>query len=120
MKTNIPEEESLTTIIKDIEKMIRNFMNWILNIVNKVGYIIATILKSWKKIVLVGIVGGAIGASSLLIFPREYASDLVIRTYIDANEQLFTDVEYLNTLMEANRHDKVASLLGLSVDKIKK
>lgn len=120
MKTNIPEEESLTTIIRDIEKLMRNFMKWVLNIFNKIGDMIVALFKSWKKLVLVGLIGGGIGASTLLIVPREYASDLVIRTYIDANEQLFTDIEYLNTLIEADRHDKVADLLNLSVDKIKK
>ena len=120
MKTNIPEEESMTTVIRDIEKLIRSCMKWVKNIFKKLAHIFVTLLNSWKKLVLIGLLGGAIGASTLLVFQREYASDLVLRTYIDANEQLFTDVEYLNTLLEANRHDKVSELLDISIDKVKK
>ncbi|MEQ8624178.1 MAG: hypothetical protein RJQ00_04970 [Vicingaceae bacterium] len=120
MKTNIPEEESLTTVIRDIQHLIQTFMKWVLNILKKIGAVIGTLFSSWKKLAFFGLIGGALGASSLLIIPREYASDLVVRTYIDANEQLFTDIEYINTLIQADRYDDVKNLLGLDVEKIKK
>lgn len=120
MKTNIPEEETLTPIIKDLEllskklsKVFSNFINIIINWIGKV-------FLSWKKLAILGLLGGTLGAVTLLFIPRKYESSLTLRTHIDANEQLFNDVQYLNSLINSSKYDQLSTILGISFEDTEK
>jgi hypothetical protein len=119
MKSNIPEEESLTPIIRDIEKLFQKLFKGFSNLLKNLGLLIGKLFYSWKKLAMISFLGGIIGASTLLFIPREYASDVVLKAHIDAKDQLFSDVENLNALIESNKLDKLSEILGISIEEAK-
>src|SRR5690554_3548370 len=116
MKSNIPEEETLTPIIKDLETLVNKLLRLITNFFTFIGENIKKIFLSWKKLLFLGLFGGALGAITLLFMPRQYESNLILRTHIDANEQLFNDVDYLNSLINASKYDQLSTILGINIE----
>src|SRR5690554_1623629 len=120
MKSNIPEEETLKPIIKDIESIVIKIFKLISNFLRNIGRSIKKILLSWKKLSILGLLGGALGAATLLIIPRQYESNMVLKTHFGTNEQLFNDVDYLNSLISSSKYDQFSTIIGVSEEEAKK
>src|SRR5690554_1082135 len=114
MKSNIPEEEKLNSIVSDLEKIVQKSFNQLSKLGSGLIAMIEKLIKSWKRLLAWSIIGGLLGAISLLVTPRKYESNLILKTYIDANEQLFNDVDYLNSLISSSRHDRLSTILGIN------
>lgn len=122
-KNNIPEEETITPVIKDIERIFIRIFNSIGRAISTIGIYISRIisffLTNFKKLVLVAIIGGILGFLSFYIAPKQYASDLVVKMNIDARAQLFSDVNYFNSLVKRDQSDRLANLLNLTESEAK-
>jgi len=116
MKSNLPEEEKIGSIIHDLEKLFVKFGIFIKKLFIISRSTIYKIINSWKKLLIWGVIGGILGVCTLLIIPREYTSNIVLKTHIDANEQLFNDVEYLNSLINSEQYEQLSDILGVSID----
>lgn len=116
MKTNIPEEEKIGSIVSDLERIVQKSFNQLSKLGRGLIAMIEKLFKSWKRLLIWAVIGGIIGASTLLILPRQYESNLILKTHIDVRDQLFNDVENLNALIEANKLDKLSEILGISTD----
>lgn len=120
MKNNFTEEEQIGSIVHDLEKLFIKFGDFIKNLFIKFRLATYKIFSSWKKLFTWGVIGGALGACTLLIIPREYKSSIVLKTHIDANDQLFNDVDYLNSLINSSRYDRLSTILGINKEEAKK
>lgn len=122
-KNNIPEEETITPVIKDIERIFTRLINSIGIAISAFGNFISRIffflMANIKALVLVAIVGGVLGYLSFYVFPKQYASDLVVKMNIDARAQLFSDVNYFNSLVKREQTDRLANLLNLTKSEAK-
>lgn len=116
MKSNLPEEEKIGSIIHDLEKLFVKFGIFIEKLFIISRSAIYKVINSWKKLLIWGVIGGILGVCTLLIIPREYTSNIVLKTHIDANEQLFNDVEYLNSLINSEQYEQLSGILGVSID----
>ncbi|MAC96409.1 MAG: hypothetical protein CMC96_13015 [Flavobacteriales bacterium] len=120
MKSNIPEEEKLNSIVSDLEKIVQKSFNQLSKVGLGIMVMIEELFKSWKRLLAWSIIGGLLGAISLLVTPRKYESNLILKTHIDANEQLFNDVDYLNSLISSSRYDRLSTILGINEENAKK
>ncbi|KAB1064858.1 YveK family protein [Salibacter halophilus] len=120
MKSNLPEEEKIGSVVNDLEKLFIKFWNSIKVLLANLKSAISELFKSWKKLMAWGVIGAIVGVATLLIVPRKYESSIILRTHIDANEQLSNDVDYLNSLISSGSHDRLATILGTSDEETKK
>lgn len=120
MKSNLPEEEKIGSVINDLEKLFMKFWNSIKVLLANLKSTINKLFNSWKKLLVWGMIGAIVGIATLLIVPRKYESSIIFKTHIDANEQLSNDVDYLNSLISSGRNDRLATILGISVEDTEK
>lgn len=117
-KSNIPEEETITPVIKDLERIVVRIFNTIGKgisiLVEFLKTILLFIISHFKKLILVGILGGIIGYLSFYVVPKEYASNLIVKLNIDAKEQLESDIQYFNSLVKRKQIEKLADILNLT------
>lgn len=122
-KSNIPEEETITPVIKDLERIVVRIFKAIGEgirfLVEFLKTVLLFIISHFKKLILVAILGAIIGSLSFYIVPKEYASNLILKINIDAKEQLESDIQYFNSLVKRKQSEKLADILNLTIDQAK-
>ena len=117
-KNNIPEEVTITPIIKDLEKLVTKtssiiistftfFFRQFLNFIN-------FNIKQLKFIIPIVTVGAVIGFSSMKYSPRNYVSTMVVELNVDAREQLSADIAYFNALIKEGNTARLTALFNIS------
>ena len=117
------EEVTITPVIRDIEKLINKLVCLIISLFKGIGKVIQQVfffaLSRFKLLVVLAILGFAIGIASFMIAPTKYASNLVLQLNIDARAQLFSDIVYFNSLVQRQKTGKIMELFNLSEEEAK-
>ena len=115
---NISEEEMMTPVIKDIEKLTRKVIRGIggvfKSILGGLNSTLNLIITNFTLLIIVTIVAAAIGFFSTHIVPRQYASQIQLTQNINATQQLYNDVEYLEALIQKSEYEKLAAFFNIS------
>lgn len=121
-KSNIDEEVVITPIIRDIERLVIRFFNWIKSIIVTIIDGIKQLLEIiFSHFLLVGgltIIGAAIGYFSLKIIPRQYESSMVVKLNINSQDQLNSDIDYFNALIAQNEHTSLAEIFRITSETV--
>lgn len=120
MNKSTPEEDELNSVVVDLEYIARKTSRKIGSLFSWLGNALIALFLAWKTLLLSALIGGILGAASLLFLPRQYESSIVLKSHIDAKDQLFNDVNYLNTLIESDKRSRLSEILGLTLDETAK
>lgn len=119
-KSNIPEEVTITPVIRDIERLflrlfafIRSSLIYLARLFLK---IIQLIMKYFLVLILVTIVGGVLGYYSERFSPRDYTSTMLVQPSINAKSQLYNDVNYINSLIKKGETETLSNLFEITVE----
>lgn len=119
-KNNLQEEVTITPIIRDFEKLFSKFLQFISSIISGIYSVSKQafyfIFKNIKQLVIIALVGGILGAISIFVIPREYASHLILDFKIDARNQLESDVYYFSNLIEKEQFKRISEILEITVE----
>lgn len=112
------EEVNFTPIIRDLERIFSRTMKFISSILsflfNKLIQIAQFSFKN-KKLIFIGLILGAgLGYLSFYILPQNYKSSMLVRFYINAKDQLHSDIHFFDALCEDKQYSKLADLLEIS------
>jgi len=117
-KNNIPEEVTITPVIRDIERLVIRLVwsvgavvKWLLNGIEK---LVKFVLKHFIVAVIAAVVGGALGYASFSLIPQAYESNLVVSLNVDATVQFHADIHYFNSLIEKKEVDKLREVFHIT------
>ena len=117
-KNNIPEEVTITPVIRDLERLFNRVLKLVANVFGAIFRGIRTfVLFSAKKFVplfIILAIGMCAGYFSMQVFPRNYASNMVIKMNVDALAQLSADIQYFESLIQKEQTDKLSEVLQIS------
>jgi len=122
-KNNIPEEVTITPVIRDLERLFLRLLFFVKAILSSLVDLLVALfrlcVKNFVLFSLVTIIGGIMGYYSDLIIPRNYTSTLVVEVSVDASSQLYNDINYVNSLIKRDEFEPLSKLLGISVEEAK-
>ena len=117
-KNNIPEEVTITPVIRDIERLFNkvfSLIGLVFKLVYRGGELFTSfLLKNIYWLLLATIIGGGAGYSSSFYIPQIYSSHLILRPSINAGSQLKSDVIFFNSLIKKSEVDILSKLLKIS------
>ena len=117
-KNNIPEEVTVTPVIRDIERLINKLVSSIWYLIRGMASGLVLLLqfniKHLKLILPIVIVAMIIGFASVNFIPRTYSSNLLLRLNVESEGQLYSDVGYFNSLVQEEKLDELAKLFQIS------
>ena len=118
-KNNIPEEVTITPVIKDLERLFNRVFGLVVSIFGAIFRGIRSFFvfsfKKFVPLVVITAIGVCIGYFSMHVLPRSYTSNMVIKLNVDALAQLSSDVQYFQSLIRKKQTDELAELLSISV-----
>ncbi|MBL4710018.1 MAG: hypothetical protein JKY48_16435 [Flavobacteriales bacterium] len=122
-KSNIPEEVTITPVIRDVERLTLRLFAFIKSsiffLVKRLIKSVQLGLKYFVLLALVSIVGGIAGFFSEGFFPRNYVSTIIVKPSVNAKAQLHNDVNYINSLIQKEEIETLTNLLDITVDDAK-
>lgn len=122
-KNNIPEEVTITPVIKDVERLIYKLIQLILAFFKGIGNLFSAFIRVTfrlrKALAIFALVGALLGFFSISFIPRQYFSYLVVDFHIDSKLQLYADVTYFNTLIAKQKHAQLAEIFSISEEEAK-
>lgn len=108
-KNNIPEEVTITPVIRDLErlgnKLYLFFVSSIKALLSALLLFLQFCVKNIVFLSIAVILGLAIGYFSLLVLPRTYSSTMVLDLNVDAKSQLYNDINYFDALIEREKFE---------------
>lgn len=117
-KNEISEEVSTTPIIKDIERLfVRGFksLRWlVVSIFTWIWQFLNFAMKYAVILFIAGILGGVLGFFSTELFPRKYASSMILKLNVDAKSQLENDISYFNALISKQENTILSQLFDIT------
>ncbi|MFT6947662.1 MAG: hypothetical protein ACJARP_002089 [Vicingaceae bacterium] len=118
-KSNIPEEVTITPVIRDIERLVLRLFSVVKIIIQAVIRAIVKFIKHFAKYFLVLVVatfiGGLLGFFSDEVFPRGYSTNMIVEPTLGTNVQLQNDVVFVNSLIENSEYGKISTLFGITI-----
>ena len=122
-KNNIPEEVTITPVIRDIERLFNKVFSLIgfafKQLFKGVGLFVSVSLKNIFWLFLAVAFGGGLGYLSDFYIPQTYSSHLILRPSIIAGQQLNSDIVFFNSLIKKKKTDELAKLLNISTENAK-
>lgn len=122
-KNNIPEEVTITPVIRDLEKLFGKILAFIILLFTgafkSIGAFVAFCFKNFIKLSLIVFAGLIIGYCSIYVIPRNYASSMILEVNIDAKSQLQNDIAYFDALIDRNQFERLSTTLGISIEEAK-
>lgn len=119
-KSNIPEEVTITPVIRDVERLILRLFYFVKSSILYLAKILKKLIKFGVKnfviLAIVTLVGGLIGYSSEQFFPKNYSSSIVVKPSINAKAQLYNDIKFINSLIEKNEVETLSNLLDITAE----
>lgn len=117
-KNNIEDEVTITPVIRDIERLVNRMVKFIWSLVRTIfaaiGMFFQFVFKNLVILMIVAVIGGLVGYFSVDFFPRKYTSSMVLKMNVDSKEQLQSDIDYLNALIDRNQDNRLEELLGIT------
>lgn len=117
-KSNIPEEVTITPVIRDIERLVLRLFSGVKIIIQAVIRAIVKFIKHFAKYFLVLVVatfiGGLLGFFSDVVFPRGYSTNMIIEPTLGTNVQLQNDAGFVNSLIEKREYGKISELFEIT------
>lgn len=111
------EQEIITPVIKDFELVVSKIFNFILSLINGTWTlfqnIISTFFNNIKIVFPLVLVGGCLGFFSTSFSPYEYKSSMVLGVQFEAHDQLYSDINYLNSLVTNKNGKSLSEVLGI-------
>lgn len=117
-KNNIPEEVTITPVIRDLERLANKLTAFVISIFKGVGASLITFyffcINNFLKLAIATAVGALLGFLSFYLVPRTYSSSMVLALNLDAKSQLHNDINYFDALIKREQFEQLASLLSIS------
>ena len=117
-KNNIPEEVTITPVIRDIERLFNKVFQLLIALFkmlyNSGKSLIKFVRKNLIILMITSIIGAVAGYFSFNIAPKQYASNITIGINVDARLQLNSNIVYFNSLVRKSKHDKLAEIFKIS------
>ena len=121
MKENInntSEEVDLGKLFTLIGDGFRNMFNGILNLLKNIfHYLILGLIFLKKNVIVIGlttILGGAFGYFLSIQNDEVYQSNMILKTNFGSGHQLYKQIDYLNTLIDNEKYEKLASIFNIN------
>lgn len=119
-KSNIPEEVTITPIIKDLERLVLRLYVFVKTVLLTIANLLVSFIKHCVKYFLVlglaAILGGVIGYYSDSVFPRGFSTTMVLKPTVASKTQLYNDVNYINSLIKKEESEALSNLFGITIE----
>ena len=117
-KNNIPEEVTITPVIRDLERLGNKLFSFIVSLFRSIGSaflkFVFFCIKNLKFLFVFTLIGVLLGFLSFFIVPRTFSSTLVLELNIDTKSQLYNDINYFDALIEREKYEQISTILNLS------
>lgn len=117
-KNNIPEEVTITPVIRDLERLFNRILGLVATIFGAIfsglRSFISFSLKKFIPLSIILLIGMSVGYFSMQVLPRSYSSNMVIKLNVDAIAQLSSDIQYFESLIQKQQINKLATLFKIS------
>lgn len=117
-KRDIPEEITITPVIRDIEKLINKGVSLIKGIFRSIGSTITAIVlstfRNFKILAALMIITCSVGTFYHYNKEKTYISSIILKPYYKSKRQLYSDVDYFNALISNGEYDILSKTLKIS------